>query len=77
MPEMFETADVCKILHRNRKTVGLLRKYHILPARKIGRGYLTTKEELDRFLEETRDADLGNENKIILYAVETGKLKVS
>lgn len=77
MPEVYETAEVCKYLHRNRKTVGLLRKYGILPARKIGRGYLTTKDELDHFLEETRNADLGNENKIILYAMETGRLKVS
>ena len=48
--EILKTQDVCEILHKNRGTIQMYREAGLLRMFRLGKGYVTTDEELDRFM---------------------------
>ena len=64
--ELYRTEDLCRLLKVNRAKVQWLRESGLLPARRIGKSYLTTEKEFQDFLDHTQGMDISNEYKIKL-----------
>ena len=64
--ELYSTQDICKMLKINRNKVQWLRESGLLKARRIGKGFLTSDQELQEFLDYTQGMDISNEYKIKL-----------
>jgi hypothetical protein len=47
--ELLKTQDVCQILHKNRGTIQMYREAGLLRMFRLGKSFVTTREELDRF----------------------------
>ncbi len=62
------TNQVAEQLHVNRRLVDDLRRYGLLHAVHLGRGYGYRAQELDRFLEWAEDKDLGTMDQIKHWA---------
>ena len=65
---IYTTKDVCKILRKNRATIQKYREAGLLKMVKLGRSFVTTKKELENFMDllVKYDLDLSNPNRIIL-----------
>ena len=60
---VYSTKDLCNLLKVNRSKIQWLRESGLLPARKIGKGYITTEEELKEFMNITTGLDLSSKQK--------------
>ena len=58
---VFTTEEVADLLKVNRKLIDSLRKTGILHGIKLGKSFIFSANEIDRFLKEYEGADLSNE----------------
>ena len=58
---VFTTEEVADLLKVNRKIIDSLRKTGILHGIKLGKGFIFSANEINRFLEDYEGADLSNE----------------
>lgn len=61
--EIYTTSDLCKLLKVNRSKIQWLRENQLLKARKLGKGFITTEDELKEFMELTAGLDLSSKRK--------------
>lgn len=61
---ILNTEQAAEALHTHRHRIGLLRRYGLLHAVKLGRGYGYSTQELVRFIKWAEGKDLGNEDQI-------------
>ena len=66
--ELLNTKEICDILHKNRAKIQQYREAGLLRMTRMGRGFVTTRSELNRFTEMCIEygLDLSNPEKIIL-----------
>ena len=71
---IYSTKDLCNLLKVNRSKIQWLRESGLLPARKIGKGYITTEEELKEFMNITTGLDLSSKQKIKIVGMNIKKI---
>ncbi len=59
----YTTAEIAEMLHVDRHLVGHWRNTGLLSARKLGNNWISTDEELRRFMDLTAGHDIGNLQK--------------
>lgn len=62
------TQQAAKALHIERHRLGQLRRFGLIHACKLGKGYGYRPSELERFLEWAQDKDLSSREKIKHWA---------
>lgn len=70
--KFYTTADIAEMFHVDRHLVGHWRNTGLLLSRKLGNSWVSTEDEINRFLQLTVGMDIGNRQKCLL-AVQTIK----
>jgi len=68
------TAEAAEALRTNRRRLDLLRRYGLIYACKLGRGYGYRVQELERFAEWAEGKDLGTVDQIRHWAKQKGSV---
>lgn len=68
MTNYYTTAEIAKMLHVDRHLVGHWRTTGLLSARKLGNNWISTENEINRFLDLTAGLDIGNLQKCRIAA---------
>lgn len=66
------TEQVAQALHIERHRLGMLRRYGLIHAVKLGRGYGYRPQEIERFLEWAEGKNLGTIDHIKFWAKNKG-----
>lgn len=69
---ILNTQQAAEALQTHRHRLGTLRRYGLIHAVKLGKGYGYRVQELERFLEWAEGKDLGNEDQIRHWAKKKG-----
>lgn len=69
---ILSTNEAAAALHTHRHRIDLLRKFGLLHAVKLGRGYGYRVQELERFVAWAEDKDLGTYDQIRHWAKMKG-----
>lgn len=72
--EIYTTNDLCKLLKVNRSKIQWLRESQLLKARKLGKGFITTEDELKEFMELTAGLDLSSKKKIEIVGMNIKRI---
>ena len=72
--EIYTTSDLCKIQKVNRSKIQWLRESQLLKARKLGKGFITTEDELKEFMELTAGLDLSSKKKIEIVGMNIKRI---
>ena len=68
------TEQVAQALHIERHRLGMLRRYGLIHAVKLGKGFGYRTQEVERFLEWAEDKNLGTLDHIKFWAREKGSV---
>lgn len=69
---ILNTQQAAKALHIERHRLGMLRRYGLIHAVKLGRGFGYRVQEIERFLEWAEDKNLGTIDHIKFWAKQKG-----
>lgn len=74
--EIYTTNDLCKLLKVNRSKIQWLRDSQLLKARKLGKGFITTEDELKEFMALTAGLDLSSKKKIEIVGMNIKRIGI-
>ena len=74
--EVYTTNDLCKLLKVNRSKIQWLRDSQLLKARKLGKGFITTEDELKEFMALTAGLDLSSKKKIEIVGMNIKRIGI-
>lgn len=74
--EIYTTNDLCKLLKVNRSKIQWLRDNQLLKARKLGKGFITTEDELKEFMALTAGLDLSSKKKIEIVGMNIKRIGI-
>lgn len=72
--KVYTTSDLCILLKVNRSKIQALRESGLLKARKLGKGFITTEDELKEFMDLTAGLDLSSKQKIKIVGMNIEKI---
>lgn len=72
--KIYTTSDLCNLLKVNRSKIQALRESGLLKARKLGKGFITTEDELKEFMDLTAGLDLSSKQKIKIVGMNIEKI---
>ena len=74
--EIYTTNDLCKLLKVNRSKIQWLRDNQLLKARKLGKGFITTEDELKEFMALTAGLDISSKKKIEIVGMNIKRIGI-